>query len=157
MRVLITAIALTAGAMQMAPAQSVSVDHLTQSEILEKAQALDSKAKGAEGAAAIKLNDYQNHYTMISLRHKNGGAEVHENFADLFFVVQGKATLLSGGEVQDAKIASSGEIRGTAVKGGSSTPLKEGDFIHIPAGVSHQLLVADGDTFLYFVVKVKEK
>jgi mannose-6-phosphate isomerase-like protein (cupin superfamily) len=94
---------------------------------------------------------------MISLRHKNGGAEVHENFADLFFVVKGKATLLSGGEVQDPKTSSPGEIRGSSVKGGSSTVLKEGDFVHIPAGVSHQLLVTDGDTFLYFVVKVKEK
>jgi mannose-6-phosphate isomerase-like protein (cupin superfamily) len=157
MRAIIVFIALAAGAVQMAGAQSVSVDHLTQNDILEKAQSLEPKAKGAEGSAAIKLSEYPNHYTMISLRHKNGGAEVHQNFADLFFVVKGKATLLTGGEVQDAKTASPGEIRGTAVRNGSSTPLKEGDFVHIPAGVSHQLLVADGDTFLYFVVKVKEK
>jgi mannose-6-phosphate isomerase-like protein (cupin superfamily) len=157
MRRLIASIALLAGTMPLALAQSVSVDHLTQSEILEKAQALEAKAAGADGSAAVKLNDYPNHYTMISLRHKNGGAEVHENYADLFFVVKGKATLLSGGEVQNAKTVSPGEIRGTAVNNGSSTPLKEGDFLHIPAGVPHQLLIADGDTFLYFVVKVKEK
>jgi mannose-6-phosphate isomerase-like protein (cupin superfamily) len=155
MRVLIATIALAAGALQTAAAQTVSVDHLSQSEILERAQALEAKAK--DGAAAVKLNEYPNHYTMISLRHKNGGAEVHENYSDLFFVVMGKATLLSGGEVQDAKTASPGEIRGTAVKNGSFTALKEGDFVHIPAGVSHQLLIADGDTFVYFVVKVKEK
>jgi len=157
MRVLIASVALFAGALQLARAQSVSVDHLTQTEILERAQALEAKATGSEGSAAVKLNEYPNHYTMISLRHKNGGAEVHENYSDLFFVVKGTATLLCGGEVQDAKTASPGEIRGTAVKGGSSVPVKEGDFIHIPAGVSHQLLVTDGDTFLYFVVKVKEK
>jgi mannose-6-phosphate isomerase-like protein (cupin superfamily) len=155
MRIYVASLALAAGALQLAGAQSVSVDHLTQSEILEKAQTLETKTK--DGAAATKLNDYPNHYTMVSLRHKNGGAEVHENFSDLFFVVKGRATLLSGGEVQDAKNASPGEIRGTAVKNGSSTPLKEGDFVHIPAGVSHQLLVADGDTFVYFVVKVKER
>jgi mannose-6-phosphate isomerase-like protein (cupin superfamily) len=155
MRVLIGCMALAAGILPSAGAQTVSVDHLSQSEILQQAQALEAKTK--DGAAAVKLNDYPNHYTMISLRHKNGGAEVHENYSDLFFVVKGKATLLSGGEVQDAKTASPGEIRGTAVKNGSSTALKEGDFVHIPAGVSHQLLIADGDTFVYFVVKVKEK
>ena len=157
MRAILLSLAVVAGAVQIAGAQSVSVDHLTQNDILEKAQALEAKAKGPEGSAAVKLSDYPNHYTMISLRHKNGGAEVHENFSDLFFVVKGKATLLSGGQVQDPKTVSAGEIRGTAVQNGSSTALKEGDFIHIPAGVSHQLLVADGDTFLYFVVKVKEK
>ena len=156
MRALMASIALAVGAVQVVSAQSAAVDHLTQSEILERARALEAKSK-PEGSAAVKLNDYPNHYTMISLRHKNGGAEVHENFADIFFVVQGKATLLSGGEVQDEKTVSPGELRGTAVKNGSSTSLKEGDFLHIPAGVPHQLLVADGDTFLYFVVKVKEK
>ena len=157
MRALFLSMAVAAASLQTTAAQSVSVDHMTQSEILEKAQALEAKAKAADGSAAVKLSDYPNHYTMVSLRHKNGGAEVHENFADLFFVVKGQATLLSGGEVQDAKTASPGEIRGSAVRNGSSTALKEGDFVHIPAGVSHQLLIADGDTFVYFVVKVKEK
>jgi hypothetical protein len=49
MRAIIVFIALAAGAVQMAGAQSVSVDHLTQNDILEKAQALEPKAKGAEG------------------------------------------------------------------------------------------------------------
>jgi len=103
MRVVIASIAFVAGTLQLAGAQSVSVDHLTQSEILDRAQELEAKAKASEGSAAVKLNDYPNHYTMVSLRHKNGGAEVHENYSDLFFVVKGKATLLAGGEVQDSK------------------------------------------------------
>jgi hypothetical protein len=28
--------------------------------------------------------------------------------------------------------------------------------VHIPAGTTHQLLIAPGHEFLYFVVKVKE-
>ncbi|KAA6461070.1 hypothetical protein DYQ86_12470 [Acidobacteria bacterium AB60] len=157
MRRLIAPIAFCLAALPLAAAQSVTVDHLTQADILQKAQSLEPKAKAADGSAAVKLNDYANHYTMVSLRHKNGGAEIHENYADLFFVVRGKATLLSGGDVQDQKSAGPGEFRGTAVRNGTSTPLNEGDFVHIPAGVSHQLLVPEGGEFLYFVVKVKEK
>jgi quercetin dioxygenase-like cupin family protein len=35
--------------------------------------------------------------------------------------------------------------------------LNPGDVVHIPATVPHQMLVPDGSTFIYFVIKVKEK
>jgi quercetin dioxygenase-like cupin family protein len=59
--------------------------------------------------------------------------------------------------VQDEKIVSPGEHRGSAVQGGTQTILNKGDVVHIPAGVSHQLLIPAGSTFVYFVIKVKEK
>jgi len=157
MRMKIAVLAIAACMLRMAGAQAPSVDHLTQSDVLEKARALEPKAQAANGSASEKLTEYPNHYTMVSLRHKDGGAEVHQEFSDLFFVVQGKATLLSGGDVQDGKTVSPGEIRGTSLKNANSVQLNQGDFVHIPAGVSHQLLVAEGGTFIYFVVKVKEK
>ena len=151
--IMLGTLAMTVLAVQAAGAQTPSVDHFTRSEILEKSKALTL----TNGSGSTKLNQYPNHYTMVALRHKDGGAEVHQDFADIFFVVQGKATLLSGGEVDNAKTASPGEIRGTAVKNGTPTPLGEGDVVHIPAGVPHQMLVAEGETFVYFVVKAKEK
>jgi mannose-6-phosphate isomerase-like protein (cupin superfamily) len=157
MRIEIAVLAIAASVLQVAGAQTPSVDHLTQSELLKKAQALEPAAQAANGSASVKLTEYPNHYTMISLRHKDGGAEVHQEFSDIFFVLQGKATLLSGGDVQDSKTVSPGEIRGTSLKNANSVQLNQGDFVHIPAGVSHQLLVSEGGTFIYFVVKVKEK
>ena len=155
MRIAILAVVVTM--VHAAAAQTVKVDHFTQSEVIEKAQALNAKAQGPDGAASVKLDEYPNHFTMIALRHKDGGAEVHQNYADVFFVVQGHATLVTGGTVPDAKIAMPGEIRGTSVQNGDRTSLSEGDIVHIPAAVPHQLLIADGGTFIYFVVKVKEK
>jgi mannose-6-phosphate isomerase-like protein (cupin superfamily) len=151
--IVLGSLAMAMWAVQAAGAQAPSVDHFTRGEILEKAKSLTL----TNGSGSTKLNEYPNHYTMVALRHKDGGAELHQDFADIFFVVQGKATLLSGGEVDNAKTASPGEIRGTAVKNGTSTPLGEGDVVHIPAGVPHQMLVSEGETFVYFVVKAKEK
>lgn len=54
---------------------------------------------------------------------------------DLFFVVQGKAKLLTGGTVQDGNTVSPGEIRGKAVVNGVGTILNQGDIVHIPATV----------------------
>jgi len=135
----------------------LALDHFTQSQLIEKALELIPKAQGADGAAGIKLREYPNHFTMLTLRHKDGGAEIHENYADIFLVVQGAATLVTGGSVQEVETVSPGEIRGKAVLNGKSTILTQGDFAHIPARLPHQLLVAQGESFVYFVIKVKEK
>ncbi len=157
MRMTIASFAVVACLFPFAGAQTMTVDHFTQSQLLEKASELNATAQGPDGAASSKLNEYPNHFTMIALRHKNGGAEVHENYADVFFVIQGSARLLSGGTVQDTKAVSPGEIRGKSVIGGTETTLNQGDVVHIPATVPHQLLLPDGATFIYFVIKVKEK
>lgn len=140
----------------MAPAQSATVDHLTQSELLSKALALEEQASPG-GSASAKLAEYPRHFTMIALRKKSGGAEIHEKFADFFFVVRGKATLVTGGTVADAQTVSPGEIKGTKVQGGLRTSLQEGDVVHIPAGVPHQLLLPDHGELVYFVIKVQEQ
>jgi mannose-6-phosphate isomerase-like protein (cupin superfamily) len=157
MKLTIASLALAASALPFAGAQTLTVDHFTQSQIIEKAQELNAKAQGPEGAASSKLNEYPNSFTMVALRGKNGGAEVHEEYADFFFVVRGSAKLLTGGTVQDGKTVSAGEIRGKSVLNGVETGLNQGDIVHIPATVPHQLLLPEGGTFLYFVVKVKEK
>lgn len=158
MRMTIASIVIAASLLlPVAGAQTLTVDHLTQSQLVEKALVLNTKAQGPDGAASSKLNEYPNHFTMISLRHKDGGAEIHKDFADFFLVVQGQATLLTGGTVQDGKIVSPGEIRGTSVQNGIRTTLNQGDIVHIPATVPHQLLVPQGGTFIYFVIKVREK
>src|ERR1700736_6160188 len=157
MKLTIASLALAASTLPFAGAQTLTVDHLTQSQLIEKAQDLNAKAQGPEGAASNKLNEYPNHFTMISLRRKNGRAEVHENYADLFFVVRGSAKLLTGGTVQDSKTVSPGELRGKSVLNGVETSLNQGDIVHIPATVPHQLLLPGGGTFLYFVIKVKER
>ena len=157
MKLTIASLALAASAIPFAGAQTLTVDHLTQSQLIEKAQELNAKAQGPEGAASSKLNEYPNSFTMIALRSKDGGAEIHENYADFFFVVQGSAKLFTGGTVQDGKTVSEGEVRGKSVLNGVETNLNQGDIVHIPATVPHQLLLPKGGAFLYFVIKVKER
>jgi mannose-6-phosphate isomerase-like protein (cupin superfamily) len=157
MKLAVAALVLASFVAPYAGAQTLKVDHLTQSQLIEKGKELNAQAQGPEGMASSKLNEYLNHFTMIALRNKNGGAEIHENYADFLFVVQGTAKLLTGGTVQEARTVSSGEIRGKAVLNGLETTLHQGDIVHIPATVPHQLVLSEGGTLLYFVIKVKEK
>ena len=64
--------------------------------------------------------------------------------------------MLTGGQLVDQKTTAPGEIRGKSVQGGTRQELKAGDVVHIPAGMPHQMLLSDGDTVTYFVVKVEE-
>ncbi len=138
-------------------AQSTNVDRITHDEMIAKAQDLSAQANGSDGMASVKLKQYPNHYTMMALRKKDGAVEVHQHFADVFFVVQGHAILLSGGKLIDPSSSNDGEIRGKSLQGGTREDLHPGDVVHIPATVPHQLLVSGGDTFVYYVVKVEDK
>jgi mannose-6-phosphate isomerase-like protein (cupin superfamily) len=93
---------------------------------------------------------------MLSFRGRSGIAELHENFADLFVVLDGRATLVTGGTVAGAETISPGEIRGTSIEGGVRQELRAGDVAHVPAGVPHQMLVPGDKTFTSFVMKVQQ-
>ena len=136
--------------------QAMKSDHWSPAQLLERAQHLRQLAAQGEGSASETLEKYPHHYTMLAFRNRNGGAEVHQNYADLFYILDGHASVLTGGELVEPKTTAPGEIRGVSVKDGSRQELQAGDVVHIPAGTPHQMLVPDGQTVTYFVVKVQE-
>jgi uncharacterized protein GlcG (DUF336 family) len=77
-------------------------------------------------------------------REAPGAPELHATEVDVMRVVQGSATVVTGGE-----------IRGDRIEGGEAQVVSEGDVLAIPSGVPHQF-VEVSDPFLYFVVKVEE-
>ena len=82
-----------------------------------------------------------------------GDVEYHERAVDVMHVVSGRATVVTGGAMVDAREVAPGELRARAVEGGTTHTLGEGDVLAIPNGVPHQF-VETSDPFLYFVVKV---
>jgi len=82
-----------------------------------------------------------------------GEVEYHEHSVDVMRVVEGTATVVTGGQMVDAQEVSPGELRAPKVEGGEQHRLTEGDVLAIPNGVPHQF-VEVSDPFLYFVVKV---
>ena len=83
-----------------------------------------------------------------------GEVEYHERFVDVMHVVEGRATVVTGGTLVDPREVAAGELRAAAVDGGTTHELAEGDVLAIPSGVPHQF-VEVSDPFLYFVVKVE--
>jgi mannose-6-phosphate isomerase-like protein (cupin superfamily) len=89
------------------------------------------------------LLDTQGYKIDAGRRNAAGGPELHEREVDVMRVVDGSATIVTGGE-----------IRGERIEGGETRQLTEGDVLAIPSGVPHQF-VEVSDPFLYFVVKVE--
>jgi mannose-6-phosphate isomerase-like protein (cupin superfamily) len=125
--------------------------HWGVSDIAAQGKAVAHAQKDGVGNGA--LHDFGNHTARITVRSADGKPELHEKKNDFFVVESGEATLLTGGTIVDDKSAN-GEHTGTSIQGAQKTRLRRGDVVHIPAGMPHQLLVAKGQTFTYFVIKV---
>jgi mannose-6-phosphate isomerase-like protein (cupin superfamily) len=133
------------------------LDHWSAAVLLERAAYLRKLARHGDGSASETLREFPNHCAMLLFRSRDGAAEQHENFADLFYVLDGHATLLTGGVIAGAESVAPGETRGSAVEGGTRQPLRAGDVAHVPAGLPHQMLVAAGQTITCLVMKIQEK
>lgn len=113
------------------------------------------KAK-ANGSSGAKLGEYGSHAIQLSVRTKSGGAEVHAHFDDIFYVTEGRATLITGGTVIDPKTSADGETHGSGIENGQSRAIAKGDIVNIPAGTPHQIKVSPGTVYAAVVIKVHE-
>jgi glc operon protein GlcG len=126
------------------------------------AQADDSKvrliqrdqvsAAFAKGMPLVEVGDYKIH---ASRREGPGMAEVHTRDTDIAYVLQGSATLVTGGTAVDLKSIGPEELRGSGIRGGETRTLQPGDVVIIPNGIPHWFKEVS-TPFLYYVVKVRQ-
>lgn len=103
------------------------------------------------------FGNYEGHSVYLVLRGKTSPAELHETEADLYVVRRGRATLVVGGELVDPVQQARKQQRGASIRGGWRREIGPGDVIHIPVAVAHQLILPEGETFLYDLTKFDEE
>jgi mannose-6-phosphate isomerase-like protein (cupin superfamily) len=108
----------------------------------------------AQGLASQKLGDMGNYNFALTLRNRPGAVEVHLKTADIFVIQSGEADLVTGGTVVEPTNSSPTEVRGSAIKDGTERHVVAGDVLTIPAGMPHQMKVAQGKEVLYMAIKV---
>jgi len=109
-----------------------------------------TRAGFAKGTPLIETASYKVH---ASRREGPGTAEVHARDIDIFYVLEGSATLVTGGRPVEAKTTAPDEVRGSSIEGGTTRPVAKGDVIIIHNGVPHWFKEVRGP-FLYYTVKV---
>jgi glc operon protein GlcG len=112
------------------------------------------KVKDAFSKGAVLFDSSDKYMVHASRREKAGMAEVHLKDADIIYVQEGAATLVTGGTVVDPKNIASDEIRGAQINGGETRQISKGDVIIVPAGTPHWFKEVPG-TMTYYVVKAR--
>jgi len=106
-------------------------------------------------AKGIVLFDQSDKYMVhTSRREQPGMAEIHTKDADIVYVLDGTAALITGGTPIGVKPIGNDELRGERIDGGEVRQLAKGDVIIVPAGVPHWFKEVT-NPFLYYVVKAR--
>ncbi len=150
-------LAMVAPAMaQTAVAADPTIVIRPSAEIAAQAKALMDQAKsGPTGLAITTLNTYPGHSVMMVARTKTGPSEIHLNWNDVFIVMDGEATEVTGGTMVEGKLdPATGETRGARLDGGTRTHIAKGDLVHIPPNTPHWTIMDPGQTLTLIVVKV---
>src|SRR5436305_7785676 len=113
---------------------------------------IDSKKIAAAFMKGMPLLETAGYKVHASRRVEPGQAEIHTLDTDVIYVVDGSATLVTGGKAIDKKVIGPNEIRGSRIEGGEEHHITKGDAIIIPNGVAHQFTAVAGELH-YFVCK----
>lgn len=124
---------------------------------LERHDAELSKHVGADHSSRETLADYGDHRFRMIYRDADGNPEQHDTIIDIVYIQSGQTTLVLGGMMAGRRATTEGEWVGTRLDGGDRHELGAGDIVHIPAGVPHSFLVADGSHVTYVLLKIPAK
>jgi mannose-6-phosphate isomerase-like protein (cupin superfamily) len=83
----------------------------------------------------------------LEYRAAVGPAAVHKKYAEFFYVIDGSATLMTGGKLVNEK-SNGDNLSGTAIEGGSSRPVAKGDFVIVPENTPHWFSAINGTVTL---------
>ena len=93
----------------------------------------------------------------VAVQHEKGkgdaAAELHDASDDVYYVIDGKATLILGGQLDAPREAQPGEWRAARIIGGQTVEIAKGDLIIVPRGTPHVRSTA-GKDFTMILIKV---
>lgn len=88
-------------------------------------------------------------------KRENDLHEVHDASDDVYYVLEGEATLVLGGNLVEPNQISPGEWRSKNASGGQKVVIHKGDLVVVPRGTPHQRTVT-GKGFSMILVKIFE-
>jgi mannose-6-phosphate isomerase-like protein (cupin superfamily) len=131
------------------PIRDVVVMHAQSLSDLQKKLQPSNKVEELIGGAGMELR--------VAIQHENNttaaNAEIHDASDDVYYVLDGTATLTLGGTLESAKEIEPGEWRGPKIVGGQKVEIAKGDLIVVPRGTPHHRSTANQD-FTMILIKV---
>ncbi len=115
---------------------------------LERKLRSENKAEDLIGGEGMQLRVAVQH----EKDHVPAVGELHDASDDVYYVLEGAATLTLGGKLETPKEVEPGEWRGK-INGGQNIEIKKGDLIVVPRGTPHFRSTA-GKDFSMILIKI---
>jgi mannose-6-phosphate isomerase-like protein (cupin superfamily) len=164
--------ALFTAAPEVAAPQQAAIPTSTLPATYVSAEDIQTNLKAAPDSATnpfpnVRVVDAGGYNVAVGVIHRQqtppGVAAVHFKVTEIYHVMDGAGTLVTGGSMINAKTRPADAISvrledgpgasGAAIQGGVSRRLKAGDVVVIPAGVPHWFSAIEG-SITYVVVRV---
>jgi mannose-6-phosphate isomerase-like protein (cupin superfamily) len=116
---------------------------------LERRLHPDNKTEEVIGGEGMELR--------VAVQHEKdraaAAAEIHDASDDVYYVLEGSATLTLGGTLESPREVEPGEWRGPRINGGQEFEVTKGDLIVVPRGTPH-MRSTTGKDFSMILIKV---
>lgn len=93
----------------------------------------------------------------VAVQHEKdiagANGELHDASDDVYFVLDGSATLTLGGKLETPRESEPGEWRSPKITGGQTVQIKKGDLVVVPRGTPHQRSTK-GQDFTMILIKI---
>ena len=113
--------------------------------LIAKARADHKEGQPTVAEPLLRLAPYG---ANVEYRTSVGPAAVHETEAELFYVIDGSGTMVTGGKLTGETRPNPTNRGGTSIDGGASRHVARGDFVIVPEGTPHWFSAIDGTLVL---------
>ncbi len=107
-----------------------------------------SSLKEGQPMVALPILQLSPYRANLEYRVSVGPASVHEKAAEMFYVLEGSGTVVTGGSLKEERRTNPQNRSGSAIEGGSSRRVAKGDFILVPENTGHWFSAIDGTLVL---------
>ncbi len=111
----------------------------------EKAKSERKEGQPTVSKPILQLAPYS---ANLEYRVAVGPAAVHEREAEMFYVIEGGATLVTGGKLVNEKRTNAENLGGTGIEGGTPQAVAKGDFVIVPENTPHWFSAINGTVVL---------
>jgi mannose-6-phosphate isomerase-like protein (cupin superfamily) len=130
----------------------------TRPVVVMSSQSLDDlKQKLQPGNKTEELIDSAGMQLRVAIQHEKNktgaAAELHDASDDVYYVLDGGATLVLGGKLEAPKEVEPGEWRSPRIIDGKTFEITKGDLVVVPRGTPHQRSTANKD-FTMILIKI---
>lgn len=125
----------------------------TKQQVSDIAKALDKKPGNTNEDIVAAAGTQMRVAVFHDEKRVDDNVEVHDASDDIYYVLDGTATLMLGGSLDSPREISPGEWRSKTATGGQRVVIKKGDLVVVPRGTPHQRTVS-GKDFSMILIKV---